>query len=162
MPTSCDNPSTIQASARKLIPHMYMQTYAWWCKWNLFKLPIKVCLSYRFWATRVETYSRRIHFPKEDPWWFCCEIPLSNKKPQQKPPVRKKIPPKPTKLEDKGVLENLADLLTQRQRKDSLPRLEPEVFSGDYLCFQLYSPVHILYYANQNDKNTNKYRPCKL
>jgi hypothetical protein len=32
-------------------------------------------------------------------------------------------------------LDNLADLLTQRQRKDSLPRPEPEVFSGDYLCF---------------------------
>jgi hypothetical protein len=60
---------------------------------------------------------------------------LSNKKPQQIPPVSKKPPPKPTKLEDQNILENLADLLTQRQRKDSLPRPEAEIFSGDYLCF---------------------------
>jgi hypothetical protein len=65
------------------------------------------------------------------------EIPLSNKKPQQIPPVSKKTPPKPTKLEDQSILENLADLLTQRQRKDSLPRPEAEIFSATIFVFQI-------------------------
>ena len=45
-------------------------------------------------------------------------------------------PPKSTGHED--VITKLAEVLTQRQDRDSLPRPEPEVFQGDLLCYPMW------------------------
>ena len=39
---------------------------------------------------------------------------------------------------DENVITKLADVLTQRQDRDSLPRPEPEVFKGDLLRYPMW------------------------
>ena len=51
-------------------------------------------------------------------------------------PTRGISPPKPTG--DENVITKLADVLTQRQDRDSLPRPEPEVFKGDLLRYPMW------------------------
>ena len=51
-------------------------------------------------------------------------------------PTRGISPPKPTG--DENVITKLADVLTQRQDRDSLPHPEPEVFKGDLLRYPMW------------------------
>ena len=51
-------------------------------------------------------------------------------------PTRSVNPPKATG--DDNVITKLADVLTQRQDRDSLPRPEPEVFKGDLLRYPMW------------------------
>ncbi len=67
--------------------------------------------------------------------------PIVNSNPKEKKIYHEATPsgvtnPKdPLTVSNNDVLKNLADLLTQRQGRDSLPRPEPEIFNGDHLQF---------------------------
>ena len=44
----------------------------------------------------------------------------------------------PNSTSDEDVITKLAEVLTQRQDRDSLPRPEPEVFKGDFLRYPMW------------------------